>query len=174
MKFLDLFKMSVRMFKARTSRTFLTVLGMSVGIGAILFLVSFGYGLQKTLLEKITTAESLLTLDVTENRETESILDQTALDKLSAIGEVAEVSPSFQLSAQGIVDNITVDMSAVIIKPSYLRLGGVEAAHGSLLNDNNKQSVVISSTVAQIYGNEDPSQMIGKTIAFNFYVPVPK
>ena len=66
MRFIDLFKLSTRMFKARTSRTLLTVLGMSIGIGAILFLVSLGYGLQKTLLEKITTADSLLTLDVSE------------------------------------------------------------------------------------------------------------
>ncbi len=41
---------------------------MSVGIGAILFLVSIGYGLQNALLERITTADSLLTLDVTETK----------------------------------------------------------------------------------------------------------
>ena len=66
MKFIDLFKLATRMFKARTSRTLLTVLGMSLGIGAILFLVSLGYGLQKTLLERITTSDSLLTLDISE------------------------------------------------------------------------------------------------------------
>ena len=68
MKFIDLFNLSTRMFKARTSRTLLTVLGMSIGIAAILFLVSLGYGLQKTLLERITTSDSILTLDVSEAR----------------------------------------------------------------------------------------------------------
>jgi len=75
MRFKDLFMLSTRMFKARTSRTLLTILGMSVGISAVLFLVSFGYGLQRTLLERITTSDSLLTLDVNEASSGAVILD---------------------------------------------------------------------------------------------------
>src|SRR3989339_436004 len=59
----DLLKLSTRMFKARTGRTVLTILGMGIGIGAILFLVGLGYGLQEVLLKTITTSDSLLTLE---------------------------------------------------------------------------------------------------------------
>ena len=55
MRLLDILKLSLRMFRARTMRTLLTILGMSIGIAAILFLVSLGYGLQQTLLQRITT-----------------------------------------------------------------------------------------------------------------------
>jgi ABC-type antimicrobial peptide transport system permease subunit len=65
MRLFDILKLSMRMFKARTMRTLLTILGMSVGIAAIIFLVSLGYGLQRTLLQKITTSDALVTLDVT-------------------------------------------------------------------------------------------------------------
>ena len=159
------------MFKARTSRTFLTVLGMSIGIGAILFLVSFGYGLQKALLEKITTSESLLSLDVTENRENNTILNGETIDTLGAIDGVAEVSPSFQISAQGTIDDITADLSVIGAKPSYLRLGGIIVSRGTTLDDNNQEGVVIASTVAQIYGQENAEEMIGKEIYFAFFVP---
>ena len=89
MRFTDIFKLSIRMFKARTSRTLLTVLGMSIGIGAILFLVSFGYGLQKTLLEKITTSESLLTLDVAEKKSGDVILDSKMISEIKEIEEIS-------------------------------------------------------------------------------------
>ena len=50
----DIFRLSTRMFRTNRSRTILTILGISVGIGAILFLVSLGYGLQVLILNQIT------------------------------------------------------------------------------------------------------------------------
>ena len=171
MKFADLFKLSTRMFKARTSRTLLTVLGMSIGIGAILFLVSFGYGLQKTLLERITTSESLLTLDVTEAKSGAVKLDSAMLDKISALPGVAEVSPAFQLDAQGHVGDVSAELMATGIKPSYLRLGGTQIAEGESLTDEDQTGVVITSSVAQIFGKKNPAEMIGQEVTFTFFVP---
>ena len=95
MGFRNLLKFSTRMFKARTSRTLLTILGMSVGIGAILFLVALGFGVQKTLLETITTADSLLTLDVYPSELKKEI---TAVDLLNIkrIPGVDFISPVFE------------------------------------------------------------------------------
>src|SRR5665647_356217 len=124
MNFWDLLKLSTRMFRARTSRTVLTILGMGVGIGAILFLVSFGYGLQKTLLERITTSESLLTLDVTTSKSELVKLDQTVLDKIEKTDGVVEISPAFYISAQAKVGELMSDLVVMDVKPSFLRLGG--------------------------------------------------
>src|SRR3989339_383579 len=62
---IDILRLSTRMFRTNRSRTILTILGISVGIGAILFLVSLGYGLQQLILNRITTSDALLSLDVT-------------------------------------------------------------------------------------------------------------
>ena len=50
---LDNISIATRNFKTRKLRTFLTILGIAIGIATTLFLVSLGYGLQKILLEKI-------------------------------------------------------------------------------------------------------------------------
>ncbi len=171
MKFIDLFKLSIRMFKARTSRTLLTILGMGIGIGAILFLVSLGYGLQKTLLERITTSDSLLTLDVSEAKAGLVALDNDMLSKIKAMSGVSEVSPSFQLTAQGHMGNLSADIVAVGTEPSYLELGGVKMTAGQSLDDKNPDDIVITSSVAQLFGVQDPHQMIGKEITFTFYIP---
>ena len=130
MKFYDLLKLSTRMFKARTSRTLLTVMGMGVGIGAILFLVSLGYGLQKTLLEKITTSDSLLTLDVAESKSVAVSLDKSAVDEIQKMEGVSEVSKSFSLSSQGQMNNLSADLISVGIDPTFLRLGGIKVEKG--------------------------------------------
>ena len=170
MRFIDLFKLSTRMFRARTSRTLLTILGMGIGIGAILFLVSLGYGLQKTLLEKITTAESLLTLDVTEVKSGVVSLDRGMLEKIKNIGGVSEISPAFQTAAQGKFEDISADLSVITTKPSFLRLGGIKVPKGNSLNEENKEQVIISSSISQVFG-KSADELMGKEISFTFYLP---
>lgn len=171
MKFIDLFKLSTRMFKARTSRTLLTVLGMSIGIGAILFLVSFGYGLQKTLLDRITTSDSLLTLDVSETKSSAVKLDGVMVDKIKNMSGVDEISPSFQLNAQGHLDNVSSDLVVYGVEPLFFKLGGIKLSNGEALSDANETGVVVSSSVAQILGKQNAEEMLGKELTLDFLVP---
>lgn len=171
MKFIDLFKLSTRMFKARTSRTLLTVLGMSIGIGAILFLVSFGYGLQRTLLERITTSESLMTLDVTEAKSGLVSLNGEMINKIKQLSGVVEVSPAFQLTSQGHIGDISADLVSIGVNPSFLRLGGFRVNKGEALSDNIPDGLIITSSVAQVFGKQDAASMIGEEITFTFFTP---
>jgi ABC-type antimicrobial peptide transport system permease subunit len=170
MSFWDLLKLSTRMFRARTSRTVLTILGMGVGIGAILFLVSFGYGLQKTLLERITTSESLLTLDVAESKSALVSLNKAVLEKIEKTEGVVEVSPAFYISAQGKVEDLMADLVILGVKPSFLRLSGSRAMRGDVLSDENPEGVVISSSIVQIF-NKNIDEIIGQEITFTFFLP---
>lgn len=170
MKFKDLFLLSTRMFKARPSRTFLTILGMSVGIGAIIFLVSFGYGLQSTLLQKITTSDSLLTLDVTPDRAKAVALNQSAVEKIGAVSGVVKISPAYQLDTRGNMDNLSADFTSMVVAPDYIKLGGLKASAGILLSDDDPSGIAISTSTAKIFGKE-PVELIGKNITLSFSTP---
>ena len=61
----DIAKLSTRMFKTNPARTWLTILGMGVGTGAVVTLVGLGFGLQNIILEQIVFGETLLSLNVT-------------------------------------------------------------------------------------------------------------
>ena len=170
MKTRDLVKLSTRMFKARASRTLLTILGMGIGIGAILFLVALGYGLQRTLLKALTTSESLLTVDVLPNKEAGLHITPERLDEFSGMEEVAEVSPAVDLQAKIKFGELTSDAVAVFVKPSFLKLGGMKMLGGGLLSDNNEQGIVISSALAKVF-DQEPSEIIGKTFIFSLSPP---
>src|SRR3989344_1950880 len=90
----DLLRLSFRTFKTKPARTFLTVLGMSFGIGTVLFLVSLGYGLQFTLIGKlVSTQDSLISLEMFYPSATGVRITQDDLDALSLVPAVAETSP---------------------------------------------------------------------------------
>ncbi|KKT94287.1 MAG: Macrolide export ABC superfamily ATP binding cassette transporter, ABC/membrane protein, partial [Parcubacteria group bacterium GW2011_GWC1_45_14] len=170
MKFIDLFKLSTRMFKARTSRTLLTVLGMSIGIAAIMFLVSLGEGLRTTLLERITTSDSLLTLDISEAKSGIVSLSREVVQGLEEMSGVDEVSPAFQITTQGHIEDLSADLIAFGSKPSFLKLGGFKASRGSLIKDDDPNGIIINTAVAQLFG-KTPEELMGKEMTFTFFIP---
>lgn len=166
MKTRDLAKLSTRMFKARTSRTLLTILGMGVGISAILFLVGLGYGIQNTLLETITTSDSLLTLDVFPQKAEDRISMET-INEIKNFNGVSQIIPIYQTKAQIKSADFTSDTGATISDPGYFSLSGMKIEKGKGMEEPN--GVVISSTFAKIFDKE-PQDLIGQEIKFSLSV----
>jgi len=169
MRFFDLLKLSLRMFKARTMRTLLTILGMSVGISAIIFLVSFGYGLQLTLLEKITTSDALVTLDVTlGDKRTDDNLDDSAIDDLKKIPTITNIIPVLELPGQGKFDDFTLDVDTVSSSASLFKNEGLKIEEGKFFVEGETQNVVITSAVSRIF-DLTPQEMLGKTVSLTLF-----
>lgn len=148
----------------------MTILGMSIGIGAILFLVSLGYGLQNTLLEKITTSDSLLTLDVEKDKSQPVNLNEESIQKIKEIYGVSEISTSYPLESKGKIGELTADLPVTVVDLLYLKLGGTKLKTGELINDSNINGIIITSSVAQIF-EKDPEEIIGQPISFVFSLP---
>lgn len=160
----DLLLLSTRAFTTRPMRTFLTILGVGVGIGTVLFLVSLGYGLQNTILSQITSADALLTIDVTPGSSAAIALDQDSLSKFSQMQNVAEVSPVMTLNSQFSIGELTGDGLVYAVSPSYFRLSGMTTQLGELFKDTDTNSIIISSAGAELF-NLEPAKILNKEIA---------
>jgi ABC-type lipoprotein release transport system permease subunit len=168
MRLPDLFKLSFRMFKARTMRTLLTILGMSVGIAAIIFLVSLGYGLQRTLLERITTSDALVSLDVTgsvEGRDTP--LDNNALEALKGVPEVVGVNPVLEIPGQGKFPALTLDLDTVSAAPGLEKAEGLKLVAGRFFSTAPNEAVV-TEDLAAVLGVE-PVALLGTSVSFTLF-----
>ncbi|MDI6778499.1 MAG: ABC transporter permease [Patescibacteria group bacterium] len=170
MKTRDLAKLSTRMFKARTIRTLLTILGMGIGIGAILFLVSLGYGLQRVLLETITASDSLLTVDVFPKNAEGKFLSAETVGEIRKISGVSETSPARDLDAQVKFGDSISNATAIAVDPEFLKLSGTKVSQGELLSQKNSRGIVVSSTFAKIFNLEE-EKILGREISFSLAVP---
>lgn len=150
------------MFKARPTRTLLTVLGMGVGIGAVLFLVALGYGIQRAMLETITTSDSLLSLDVYSGGDKKNITAGEAQD-LKNISGVDLVSPVLETPVQVEYGGFTTDSKVMAVEPVFFDLDGMKMAGGSKLNDQDPEGLIITATFAKIFGKA-PEEMLGEEI----------
>ena len=170
MKYYDLISLSTRGFKTNTSRTALTILGLGVGIGAVLFLVSLGYGLQNIILNKITTADSLLTLDVSAPSNLVE-LNKSTVEIIKNIPGVIETSPILDLAGQVAYDNETTDGIIYLVDKSYFRLSGSTLMSGQEFSGNEVKEAIVSSASAKLFGFAKPEDMIGQTIKINLFIP---
>jgi putative ABC transport system permease protein len=162
--------LSTRMFKTRPMRTFLTILGVSVGIGTVLFLVSLGYGLQNIILSRITSADSLLSLDVSPGASELVKITQDNVEKIKSLEEVSEVSPIINLSGQLTIDKFTGDSLIKAVDSSFFRLEGVEPKLGKVFTSENSQEAIITSAAASLF-NLKPEEIINKEIKVNLFIP---
>jgi ABC-type antimicrobial peptide transport system permease subunit len=127
----------------------LTILGISIGIGTIFFLVSLGYGLQKLILENIATQDSLLALDVTQKNEAVN-LNQDSIDSIKEIGEITDVFPLVSQVAQVSGNNLTSSATINIINPRFLSLEGISTNQGEIFKDGESDKIVISLATLQL------------------------
>jgi putative ABC transport system permease protein len=167
---LDNIELATRNFKTRKLRSFLTVLGISVGIGTILFLVSLGYGLQKVLIEKIATSDALLTLDVTSSDPKMIKIDNTMLGSLSKTPNVAGISPQKTGMTLLRTEDISTSVITYAVNESFLKLSGVSLAYGEMFQGNKDSRIIISSATAKLLGIQDVSEAVGKEIEVTLVV----
>ena len=146
---IDVFRISTRSFKNNRLRTLLTVLGISIGIGTIFFLVSLGYGLQKLILENIATQDSLLALDVTQNSEAIN-LNQSSISAIKEISEITDIFPLISQEAQISGNDLTSSAKINIVNPKFLSLEGISVDNGKIFKEGENDKMIISLAALQL------------------------
>jgi len=159
--------LSGRMFTSGSMRTILTILGISISIGVILFLISFGYGLQKTVLERITTEDSLLSLVVTLPEDT--LISTDKIEDIRQTKNVDKVSSLVEYNGNMEMSNVQIDSSIFMVDASYFSLAGLMSQDGSPLKIN-EGNVIISSAVVILMGF-DKEEVIGKKVKLSPTTP---
>ena len=174
MLILDLFKMALRSLIANTMRTFLTTLGMIIGVASVISMISIGEGArQQTLstIEKFGTNIITIKPGRTKNRHVSSdtvktlkLSDAEAIEKSIPLitGVAAQVYRSAQLKYGSKNTNTTVRGTG----EKYLRLSNFTIERGRYFNKEEVRSVrkvaVIGSTVVKnLFGDVSA---IGKEI----------
>jgi len=175
MRLPDIAMLSTRMFKTNPSRTWLTILGMGVGTGAVVALVGLGFGLQGIILERIVFGETLLSLNVANPPSRIVILDKAMIEEFTANEFVKDVSPMVSFPTLISYEGLTGNGFIQGLKPSYFLYTGAKALEGDLFTDEtadeDRNSVVVSAAILKLFGVEDPAEAIGKRVSFRVFVP---
>lgn len=166
---LQIFYLVLKMIRSNSTRTILTVLGVSIGIAAINGFVGIGFGLQRITESTVATTDALTTLDVLSPSD-QLPLDRELIERWASEPNVAEVSKLISVPAQVSLEGKNSDTQMNLIDVSYLKLSGLEISAGTGLTTSDQAVVVVSSAVAKLFGVEDVSALLGKELTFALFV----
>jgi putative ABC transport system permease protein len=161
---------------ANRLRTFLTMLGMVIGVGAVVLMMAIGEGAQQSIKRSIDSMGSNLFVilsgsssssgsrSASGSSSTLNMNDATAIGDLEDINAFAPISVS---NAQIIYAGNNSNSAIVGTTPSYFSIRRWDVESGELFSDSdirsaNRVALVGKTVVENLFGDEiDP---IGKTI----------
>jgi putative ABC transport system permease protein len=160
---------------ANRMRTVLTTLGMVIGVGAVILMLSIGRGVQETVNESIASMGSNLFIILSGSTTSGGLrvgsgasptLTSADAQALSELPGIAAVAPSVPGTAQVVYGPNNWSTQVVGTLPAYLGIRVWPLAEGFAFSDSDVRSAtrvaLLGQTVAQnLFGEEDP---IGKTI----------
>lgn len=171
MKLIDIFRMAVGNLRRNLMRTVLTVSGVVVGIGAIVFLVSIGYGVENLMVSKVANLDALTVVTVRPNTDKDIAINNDTLDKFKSLSGVSDVSPLLSYPAQ-VSDGKGTDSDTIVngIMPKYYNMEGVGVDYGTLFSGEDANEAIVSAASLKALNLTNPNDAIGKTLTFKLVV----
>lgn len=171
MKLIDIFRMSVGNLRRNLMRTVLTISGVVVGIGAIVFLVSIGYGIQNLMISKVANLEALTLTTVRPNTDKDIAIDDAAVDKFKALGGVSDVSPMLSYPAQ-MTDSKGIEGETIVngVNPKDFKFENINIDYGTNYSGDDTNEAIVSAASLKNLNLTNPQDAIGKELSFKLVI----
>ena len=180
MNFINLFKIALRALSGNKFRGFLTMLGIIIGVAAVITMLAIGQGSKRSIQDQISTMGSNMinirpgTGQFGGVRQSASSMQTLKLEDYEAIANQAEyisaASPEVSSSGQVIFGANNAPTSIYGVNPSYLDIRKYTVAQGEMFTEADVKSsakvcLIGQTVVDNLFTNgEDP---VGQTIRFN-------
>ncbi len=172
---MTLIKIALRALLRNRMRTFLSVLGIVIGVAAVIAMVAMGEGSRISIKEQMTSMGSNAII-IMPNRDRRGGVQMESTESLEeadviAIRENATyingVSPMMTVNGQAIVGNNNSPTSLSGVSADYLKIRNYEIEDGVIFDDTAdrmaKVCVIGQTVVKNLFPEGDP---IGKTIRY--------
>ncbi|MBR5085167.1 MAG: ABC transporter permease [Prevotella sp.] len=179
MNYSNLFKIAIRAIAANKMRSFLTALGIIIGIASVITMLAIGQGTKKSIQANISEMGSNMIMispgaDMRGGvRQDASSMETLKLSDYEAIKEgctyVSAVSPMVQSSGQFIYGNNNAPSSIYGVNQDYLEIRQLTVSDGEMFTDADikasaKVCVLGQTVVDNLF--PDGAEPIGKVIRF--------
>ena len=178
MNLLNLFKISIRAVANNKMRSFLSMLGIIIGVAAVIIMMSIGQGSKESIRQELSTmGTNLLTIRPGADMRGGVRQDPSAMQTLKMADYerimrekkfVSKVSPEVTASGQAIYGNNNTTTSMYGESMEYLDIKQWSVEEGDCFTEEDikkaaKVCVIGATVVKELFNGHDP---IGKTIRF--------
>lgn len=147
-----LIEMSIRNLKSKKGRAVVTIGGVAVGVSAIVFLVSLGYGLEKMVISRVARLEELKMIDVGLGEVSTMKMDDRVVDSIGEIPGVEEAIPVVSLVSKVKFKNSVLDIMSLGVDERYVKSVGVKLVAGGPFKTNKEDLSWVPGEIGKVRG----------------------
>lgn len=149
----------------------MTVLGVMVGIAAIVFLVAFAFGIEQLVTSQVTQGNAYQLVDVGTGGIQALLLNQDTIDKLKTIGQIQSIEPTIDLGAKAKVQDRSTDVTLSGTSDQYMNWSGLTTRWGTGIDSAKIDNpLVVNSAFVKFMGSNPPESYIGQKVAFDLVI----
>ena len=175
MDFFELLKLSLSNLLSYKVRSFLTMLGIIIGIAAVVLMSSLGAGIKENItgdLNKLGVSNFEVSIDTSPGQtyKTDDLLTSKDIAKIKSIEGVEAVTPTSSIFARLTVDDSTKMFSGTGVTEDYFKMSSYTVLKGrkflpSEYRKDGKYVMLDNVTAEELFPGENP---IGKKITLDF------
>ena len=180
MNYQNLFKIAIRAIAANKMRSFLTALGIIIGIAAVITMLAIGQGSKASIKANIAEMGSNMIMvspgadmrgGVRQDASAMETIKQTDYQAIKdECNYISAISPTVNSSGQWINGNNNTQSSIYGVNQDYLSIRQLKVADGEMFTDNDIKAAakvcILGQTVVD-YLFPDGSDPVGKVVRFN-------
>ncbi len=175
----EIISVALGALRANKLRSLLTMLGIVIGVAAVIAMVALGSGAQQAVKDRIASLGTTL-LSVSPNmqrgfgaaiagqRRRMTIEDAKALDNPENLPDVIAVEPEMQKNSQVTWTNQNTNTNIIGTTANYLTVRNYKLASGRMFTEaedaGQRRVAVVGPTVAQSLGLTTPDALVGEDI----------
>lgn len=153
-------------------RSFLTFLGISIGVTAIVFLVGFGFGLERLVTNQVTGGDAFKLVDVGTGNSQVVSLNQKAIDQINKLSNTKDTEAIINAGATARKDqNSTMDVSFYGTSAAYLNWLGIKIQYGQNIPNNADANDIVVNTAYLKFMGIDPANATGQKVKIAVTIP---
>lgn len=149
------------------------ILGIiAITIGAVILLISFGFGISKLTLGKLATSGALTMIDVSSPEPDQLPVSKSVSERLKQLKNVKSVSPSIDFPAVANIGKKSTDISLVAGTLDFFKSETPVLKSGKWsFSSETANEMVISQAVLNALGYKSFKDIAGQEVNLTVYVP---
>jgi macrolide transport system ATP-binding/permease protein len=171
-RFRDAFKMAILSMSSQRLRTFLTMLGIIIGIASVVSMVALGQGTKQKILDNMNSLGTS-TLEIhagsgfgDRNADKITTLRSSDADFLAQQSFVHSTTPNLATSVYFRINNLVVTGTVNGVSDQYFAVQGYTISQGKFFDKTSvmtsaQEAVIDNNTVKRLFSNQNP---IGKIL----------